>query len=133
MDIETFVSETLRQIVSGVATAQKQIHAMDVGAQVNPTVVSSGTSRSTQPTPVEFDIAVTVTSDEQETTKAKAGASVGVLSVVSLKFGADVEGEGRAGSRNESISRVKFSVCLSQPGDIRAAAGVSIPSRASAY
>jgi hypothetical protein len=64
MDLKTFVTQSLTQIVEGLSAAQKQIAEMDVGAAVNPGVVDASAERKIgKASAVEFDVAV-VASDE---------------------------------------------------------------------
>lgn len=114
MNLKDFVAETLVQIVEGVADAQKRVHELDVGAAVNPNRIPVSAKKLTQATPVQFDVAVTVLGESA--TKAGAGASAGFLSVISARVDAQVEDS--ATIKNEAVSRVQFSVSLSQPGDI---------------
>jgi hypothetical protein len=69
MKLEDFVSETLKELIDGVKTAQK--HAVSKGARVNP---HSPVNRDNQQT-VEFDVAVTTTAGTQ--TKGGIGVFVG--------------------------------------------------------
>ena len=115
MDLKSFVSETLTQIVEGVADAQKRIAEADVGAAINPTLKSeSAKQKIAEASPVKFDVAVTVT--DESASRSGAGASVGFLSVISAKVDANIEESGSL--KNEAISRIEFEVQLSQPGDI---------------
>ena len=127
MDIQTFVSETLTQIVAGVRDAETRIAQMNVGARVNPTDVYSGASTGTAPSAVEFDVAVTVASQVHDAEGSKAGGSMGVLAVVGIKVGAEISGQASTTERNEAVSRVQFRVMLSQPGDVRVKPAASIP------
>ena len=66
MNLSTFVAETLRQIVSGVADAQKSVAALDTNARINPALISQAARvKSGEPTPVEFDVAITVIDDRE--------------------------------------------------------------------
>lgn len=130
MDLKTFVTETLTQVVAGIADAKEQIAASGTGAQINPFWKSSESSKEAgRATPVEFDVAITVMSEGEETAGGKASGKVGFLSVVSASFSAEGAAEAKEGRRNESTSRVKFSVMLAQPSD----ANVSQPIRQSSY
>lgn len=114
MDLKNFVAETLVQIVEGVADAQKRIEALGVGAAVNAQYVHPGSRRIATPRPVEFDVAVTVT--DETASKAGVGASAGFLSVVSARV--DGKSETSDTVRNEAVSRIQFSVNISQPADL---------------
>jgi hypothetical protein len=108
MDLETFIAETLRQIVRGVETAQQ--HNDCKGAKISPKGkmlnMSSKTCSATDPAPrqIEFDVAVTVS----EGSEKKAG--IGVFSGV---FG--VGGQANSNAANSTISRIKFTVPVILP------------------
>lgn len=115
MDLKSFVAETLVQIVEGVADAQKRIRELDVGAAVNPnSIADTSKDKLGVATPVEFDVAVTVT--DESASKTGAGSTVGFLSVVSAKV--DAKAEASDSVRNEAVSRVQFVVRLAQPADL---------------
>jgi hypothetical protein len=114
MDLKSFVAETLVQIIEGVADAQKRIHALGVGAAVNPNHIPVGAERLTKASPVQFDVAVTVS--DESASKSGVGASAGFLSVISAKV--DAKAEETDAIRNEAVSRIQFTVSLAQPGDI---------------
>jgi hypothetical protein len=117
MDLKSFVAETLVQIVEGVADAQKRIHDLNVGAAVNPHAVPDTTVGKTgRPSPIQFDVAITVT--DETASKTGAGASAGFLSVVSAKV--DAKAEASDTIRNEAVSRVQFVVNVAQPADLEA-------------
>ena len=119
MDLQTFVSETLKQVMDAVAVAQG--HAREVGAEVAPpsTPYSDGSGHympgdatgdtvrvrpARQVHMVEYDVAVTA--DEKEGNKA----GIGVLSAV-IALGAQATGERATGS----VSRIKFRVPVAFP------------------
>ena len=114
MDLKTFVSTTLQEIVAGISEAKTAIEAIDPNARINPTVRSHNSSSAgvTDPKPVEFDVAVTVS--EEIGGGGKAG-----LKIASF---VEISGEGKARSASETISRVKFTVALAQPGAVRSSA-----------
>lgn len=115
MDLKDFVAETLVQIVEGVADAQKRIHALGVGAAVNPHAVADNVAGKTgRASAIQFDVAVTVT--DESASRTGAGASVGFLSVISAKM--DAKAEASDSVRNEAVSRVQFSVNVAQPADL---------------
>ncbi len=93
MDIETFVSETLRQIVKGVQTAQE--HDDCKQARVNP---------AARMKTIEFDVAVMVTEGNEK----KAG-----IGVFTGAFG--VGGQANTNTANSSVSRIRFSVPVILP------------------
>jgi len=124
MDLKTFIAETLTQIVDGVQDARTRIGEGDTNASLNPHVIGAHAEAEVGKTsPVEFDVAVTVVEQSDDKTGAKAGASggFGILSVVSAKVSAESGVENQQLARNETVSRVKFSVQLAQPADIRRA------------
>jgi hypothetical protein len=98
MDLETFVAETLRQIVKGVQTAQE--HEDCKGARINPV----DQYHRVHVKDMEFDVAVTVT----EGSEKKGG--IGVFTGV---FG--VGGQANNNTANSSVSRIKFSVPVILP------------------
>lgn len=107
MDLQEFVTSTLVQIVNGVAEARDQIATGATGASVNTRLRNPSASVAVAPPqPVEFDVAITVS------TEATAGVKSGIKVAV-FNFGA----EAGARSTSEAVSRVKFAVQLSQPGD----------------
>jgi hypothetical protein len=115
MDLKSFVAETLVQIVEGVADAQKRIATLEVGAAVNPGVVSEDARRKIgSPKRVQFDVAVTVS--DESASRTGAGATAGFLSVVSARV--DAKAEASDTLKNEAVSRIQFSVDLSQPADL---------------
>jgi hypothetical protein len=111
MKLEDFVSETLRQIISGVK--QAQAFAKDQGGQVVPPNMVFRTSEGVQlfdsrdGTPIEqiqFDVAVTTT--EGTSTKGGIGVFVGPLGLGSA---------GQSNASNQSLSRISFSVPIIFP------------------
>ena len=107
MNLREFVKETLIQIVAGVADAQSRPPGAQgdggpttSGAIVNPTRDEG--VRVIQD--VEFDVAITAS----DATEAGGGLST-ALQVVGLRLGAS------SASREESISRVRFSVPIVYP------------------
>jgi hypothetical protein len=114
MDLKTFVSETLAQIVEGVKEAQPRVNA--AGGKVHPHIVgaqaealakhkifvaSGGYAQF-----VEFDVAVTAS----EGTGTKGGVAV-VAGILSLGSGGESKNE------NSASSRVRFMVPLVLPQD----------------
>jgi len=106
MKLQEFITSTLKELIDGVKNAQE--HAKKCGGAINPTGLqylegSSGTVQHKKTsrigTDIEFDIEVLV-SDQNE---KKGGAGV---SVPILKVGFD----GKSGSENRSVNRVKFKV-----------------------
>ncbi|HDZ48228.1 hypothetical protein LCGC14_0209850 [marine sediment metagenome] len=110
MKLDDFVSETLKQIIKGVVSAQEYGNTQN--AKVNPNsarfhsnteghAFCSDTGVPLQK--VEFDVAVTVT---EEQTTASDGESVGSISVTSASSNI---------SQNSSISRIRFEVPVLLP------------------
>ncbi|MBB5716456.1 hypothetical protein [Sphingomonas aerophila] len=129
MDLKTFVSQTLIQIVEGVNDAKQHIEGLGIGAAVNPETTYSSGPPHAAPSDVEFDVAVTVaTSDRDKDAHNIEGAAGGVLAVVSLRAKAQTGGEAIHEQREEAVSRVKFSVKLGQPGKVERKPSQSIPS-----
>lgn len=113
MDVKEFVAETLKQVMDGVAEAQK--HAREVKGYVNPTAHSVAregqglgfTADGQVIYAMTFDIAVSVSSEKS----AEAGAKLQVAQI--LKIG----GEGKGTWAQESVSRVQFAVPMVLPVD----------------
>jgi hypothetical protein len=110
MKLDDFVSETLKQIIKGVVSAQEFGNTQN--AKVNPITArfNSATEGRTycQETGVPlqgvtFDVAVTVA---EEHTSAGEGGSVGSISVSPA---------GSNSTQNSSISRIKFEVPVLLP------------------
>jgi hypothetical protein len=130
MDLKTFVAETLTQIVEGVQEAQRRIADGGSGAAVNPNTISSDSQETHgPPTPVEFDVAVVAREESTSNKGEKAGASVGVISVFTARAAGEVDNRDIEAQRNETTSRIKFSVRLAQPSSLTRSRPVSIPSR----
>jgi hypothetical protein len=107
MKLDDFVRETIVQIARGVHAAAEEVQ--EFGARVNPPVESGSGDKFIQDAggligvqQVEFDVAVTVSSEATKGGKA----SIEVMSILSL-------GGGNTGaSAHESQSRIKFSIPL---------------------
>lgn len=110
MNLQEFISETLRQIIDGVSAAQK--HAEEKGAFINEPVREYGGGRRIDPDflpkeqVIDFDIAVTTSSSSE----IKGG--LGVF-VASLGTGYQAE----KGGSESAISRVKFSIPIILPSN----------------
>ncbi len=104
MDLQTFVTETLRQLIEAVVVAQQ--HAKDKGARIAPKY--SGTKTVGQHTlnEIEFDVAVTVT----EAADKKGGLNVAFA-------GIGVGGSTASSSANLTVSRIKFCIPVGWPID----------------
>jgi hypothetical protein len=118
MNLDEFISESLKGIFKGVKDAQD--FAKENGGRVNPIYFSTNAINkkndfvkiesnegSTMVTEIDFDIAVTA-SDKKE-----SGISGGI-SVLSLKFGGKTDGE----KYNETVSRIKFSIAVALPSTL---------------
>lgn len=113
MQLDTFITETLRAIIKGVKDAQE--FAQENGARVNPHIGKWDFDKSTTTyfgneegaravSTVDFDIAVT-TSSEQET------GGHGGINVLSLKVGGKLTDK----DISETVSRIKFSINVALP------------------
>jgi hypothetical protein len=109
MNLETFVDETISQILKGIVSAQKK--AEPIGASVNPSHVKMAgwviTSPDQRLSPVDFDVAVEV----RDENTAGAGANISVFSV-------GIVGKKENQSSNSSLSRVKFKVFVCPPEQV---------------
>jgi hypothetical protein len=103
MDLETFIAETLRQIVKGVETAQQ--HEDCKRAAINAECPEGYTGPVTKPRIIEFDVAITVS----EGTEKQGKGNIGVASILGLG------GQASSTTANSSISRIKFSVPVVLP------------------
>jgi len=109
MELKTFITETLNQIIDGVKDAQ--YHAAEQGGEVNPVVLfaSKTVDRLRQhqlsgPLIQEIDFDVAVTATEGTKTKGGVGVFVGVVGLGT---------QGQSDTSNQSISRIKFPVSRS--------------------
>jgi hypothetical protein len=117
INLQDFISETLKQIIDGVKTAQE--HAAEAEAYINPrgaVPASSGSvdggyiARSLSSLgdvviqSISFDVAVTAT--EGTGTKGGIGIVVGPVALGS---------QGKSDTINSSVSRIKFSVPIVLP------------------
>jgi malic enzyme len=98
MDLETFICETLRQIVKGVKTAQ--LHEDCKGADINPEYTTGPEVKQ-----IDFDVALTVT----EGTEKLGKGNIGVASVLGIG------GQASLTSASSSVSRIKFNIPLVLP------------------
>ena len=120
MDLQTFVAETLRQIVGGVADAQKSVAALGTNARINPALISqSAKVQSGDATPVEFDVAITVVDDIEAARTEGEASSSGMIAVVHADRTTDTVTVDRSRHRSEAVSRIRFTVQLAQPSDIQ--------------
>ena len=109
MDLKTFISSTLAQIVEGIAEASEAIAARGTNASVNP-IRRGHDSKMMRgdPEPVEFDVAVTTSEDTQSGLKG----GIKVAGVFSL--GGDTHDK----TTSASVSRIKFVFQLAQPSTV---------------
>jgi hypothetical protein len=108
MDLKSFITDTLVQIVEGVEAARETIAKGPTNAQINPAYrAHSENYKGSDIRPVEFDVAVTA---------AQEGGASGKFSVAvaALNLGFDAGGK----LSTETVSRIKFSVHLAQPGEV---------------
>ena len=112
MDLKSFVSQTLIEIVEGVNEARSLVKSMDTGANINPSFAGDvpkltgayHIGHGDMAQCVEFDVALTVT----EGTNTKGG--IGVVSGV-INLGSS----GQSRNENVAVSRIKFIVPLGLP------------------
>ena len=104
MNLQEFVSTTLKQVIQGVIGVQKEL-GNEGRRYINPAGRGTVMGRSQDGTPiqnVEFDVAVTVAEE--------SGVSGGI-SVVGLGLGV----KGGTKDTNTSVSRIKFVVPVAFP------------------
>ncbi|MBX7459255.1 hypothetical protein K3152_13460 [Qipengyuania sp. 1NDH17] len=119
MDLQTFVAETLSQIVAGVDDAKRFIAEKEIEAEVNPTRREAGRgAKVANPSPVEFDVAITVTDATDDNSAEKVGGKAGLISVLSLQASAELSSGSASGRSETNASRIKFSVMLAQPAHV---------------
>lgn len=119
MDLQTFVAETLRQVVGGVAEAQKSIAALKTNARVNPALVEATAKvQSGAASPVEFDVAITVVDDHRSDKTAGTSTSSGMIAVVHANQEAEEASSTASQHTTAAVSRVKFTVQVAQPSDV---------------
>lgn len=111
MQLREFVSETLKEIITGVKEAQG--YASENGAEINPEVLSGNNKIQYVLAPdggaipvreIDFDVAVT----SADTTEQQAGAGI---FVAALGFGV----KDKSDTLNSCVSRIKFSVGIVLP------------------
>ena len=110
MKLDKFVSETIKQVIQGVDSAQK--YSNQHRAKVNPVTARFNSKTEGQTycvqtgvplQKIKFDVAVTVT---KEQVSSNNGGSIGSISVSS---------ESSNNSHNSSISRIQFEVPILLP------------------
>ncbi|MBX3437790.1 MAG: hypothetical protein KF861_09885 [Planctomycetaceae bacterium] len=113
MQLQEFVAETLRQVIAGVAEAQKG--AAEHDAAINPRgtknhyTLSAGAAATKQvktraKSVIEFDVAVTTT--DASNSEAGAGAMIAVLGIGMKR---------KEGVEQSMVSRVRFAVPVLLP------------------
>ena len=117
MNLDTFISETIKSMIKGVKDSQQ--YARDNGGRINPIRVQGyvktdyesvyfGKEEKARPlTNIEFDIAVTTSSQDE----SELGGSIKVLSI-------GVGGKGASTNSNETISRIKFTIGIALPHEL---------------
>lgn len=110
MDLKTFISETLKAVVAGVSDAQRGIVDEHPTAAIVLLDRPSDEERfpNPQPSPVDFDIAITTAEETSSESGGKAGLKIYVVS-------ADLGGKDAEKVRTEAVSRVRFSVPVHLP------------------
>lgn len=98
MELQDFIAETLKEIISGVRRAQES--AIDLGAKINPRGGSIVEMRN-----VQFDVAVSTSEGAEK--KGGIGVFVGPVGSVGSQDQSDLA--------SSSMSRIKFSVPLKLP------------------
>lgn len=121
MDLQSFVRETLVEILEGVSEAQAHLRARRShgrSATVSPTWSSAASNVTVSEDHrlvhmVDFDVAVTVeTSKSTESTKQAEG---GIKYVIAVGGSGSTTGEDA--TSNSTITRIKFSVPVAFPDD----------------
>jgi hypothetical protein len=107
MELQQFITESLKQIVDGVVDAQGYVKTK--GGSINP-VVNGLPNRSwdqrtqTLVQEVEFDVAVTTT--EGKETKGGIGVVTGILAIGS---------QGKTDTSNVALTRLRFIIPIALP------------------
>lgn len=100
MNVEEFVSESIKQIISGVEKARNACHHSNVA--IAPSMLyRDGVDVSVDATSVEFDLAVTVETESN----TKKGGEIRI-------FGIGGGGEGMSSTASTSVSRLRFSITV---------------------
>lgn len=113
MELKTFITQTLTEIIDGVSDAQK--YALEKGAKVNPeklSLIKSNTNQSTFSDSrrenyaqiIEFDVAITANEDMKD--KGGIGVFAGAFGI-----GGQMENQ----EFNSRMSRIKFTVPIFLP------------------
>jgi hypothetical protein len=101
MDLDAFITETLRQIVKGVREAQS--HDDCKGALINP-IGPPGHGTQVETKQIDFDVALIVSEGNEK----QAKGSIGVAFL-------GVGGQSSSTTGSSSVSRIKFSVPMILP------------------
>ncbi len=110
MQLDEFVSQTLKQVIDGVSSAQQ--YGKSKNANINPSTArmdgkAAGYSFCVETgiplQDIEFDVAVTVSESNES---SDGDANVGAISVTSLN---------QSTSQSSSVSRIKFKVPILLP------------------
>ncbi|MEM9413262.1 MAG: hypothetical protein AAGA30_19285 [Planctomycetota bacterium] len=109
VELKQFVSETLRQIIAGVADAQQQIDSEFLGAAIAPSGQGTRDDTILNQT-VTFDVAVMAESGTK--TSGGIGITIGAINLGST---------GKSSNDHSLTNRVQFSVPIHLPGQKRRA------------
>ncbi|WP_157081047.1 hypothetical protein [Novosphingobium naphthalenivorans] len=105
MDLQDFIAETIRQIMSGVSSAIKSHDVGQLGGIINPLPASvEDLQGQRERTSIDFNVAVTVES-------STSGAKEGGLNIKVLEASLSKNSE----NRTVGESRVSFSVPVTLP------------------
>lgn len=99
MDLKSFITETLQQIIEGVQDAQKYISDKKITATIHPKKSRENIES------VDFDVAVTST----ESNSSGLSGGIKVASIFSIG------GEGKNQLSEQNVSRIKFKVQIELP------------------
>jgi hypothetical protein len=128
MDLETFVSESLQQIIRGVRGAQDHFAKNPIDAKINPrgiTALERSEEGVKQPHDlhtklpihqVEFDVAVTVSASSE----GKGGVGIRVMGIA-------IGGEKASTTESSLVSRLKFSIPVVWPDPQTAGVVSAVP------
>lgn len=104
MNLDTFIAQSLTQIVRGIATANQQLVADELRDEAaRPFLLKHGSEKDAG-SGIEFDVAVAVKSASE----AKGSVTAKILQV----FDADMTAKGSLSKEN--VSRIKFVVFVNQ-------------------
>ena len=114
MDLQEFIQQSLIQIAHAVREVNQSFASESLEARVNPAGILHrskgseiyGSLPDTQI--IEFDVAVTVTESDEETSSNKGSLALSIA-------GASIGKEKTAEQSNSSVSRLKFTIPLKLP------------------